>query len=61
MKYASSSGATTDKMDMEKLDPVQSMGLKITLEAIRSTSIKEIEKTLGSETLRLRRKSEKAS
>lgn len=61
MKYAPSSGATTDKMDMEKLDPVQSMGLKITLEAIRSTSIKEIEKTLGSETLRLRRKSEKAS
>uniref|UniRef100_A0A0B7BS11 Uncharacterized protein n=1 Tax=Arion vulgaris TaxID=1028688 RepID=A0A0B7BS11_9EUPU len=56
MEYGSSSWTTAAKTNTQKLDKVQNMGLRITLGAMKSSPIIEMEKTADIEPLELRRK-----
>ena len=55
MEYASSTWATMAKTTKEKLDKIQNMGLRITLGAMKTCPIREMEKTADIEPLELRR------
>jgi hypothetical protein len=55
MEYASSSWATTAKTTKAKLEKIQNMGLRITLGAMKTCPIREMEKTADIEPLELRR------
>ena len=55
MEYASASWGTASKTNKSRLDKVQNMGLRLILGAMRSTPIRDMEKTANVEPLERRR------